>query len=36
MTTWCLAHPWMTFWLILITVLCVDNSICTLKRKGEK
>lgn len=25
MTEWCLAHPWMTFWLVMIAILVVEK-----------
>lgn len=25
MTEWCMAHPWLTFWIIIVALTVVDN-----------
>lgn len=32
MTAWCIAHPWMTFWLIVVA-LCVVDSFAPKQKK---
>lgn len=32
MVDWCMAHPWMTFWLGVIALLVIDSAITNLFR----
>lgn len=27
MLEWCMAHPWMTFWLVFLIIISVSNAI---------
>lgn len=27
MLEWCMAHPWLTFWIIIVALLVLDNAI---------
>lgn len=33
MSEWCMAHPWMTFWIIVITVTSLPSVIVFGRRK---
>ena len=30
MAEWCMAHPWMTFFLAALALLVIDSVLCTL------
>ena len=30
MAEWCLAHPWMTFFLLTIALLVIDEIVCAI------
>lgn len=30
MTEWCLAHPWMTFFLLTFALLVIDEIVCAI------
>ena len=32
MLEWCMAHPWLTFWIIITAIICLDNSIANVFR----
>lgn len=33
MAEWCMAHPWMTFWIIVIGIVCVCEAVEAWARK---
>jgi hypothetical protein len=32
-SAWCMAHPWMTFWLVWVAIACITSALGKL---GEK
>lgn len=36
MTEWCMAHPWMTFWLILMAIFAIESIGITLFRCHQR
>lgn len=32
MAEWCMAHPWMTFWLVALALVVIDNALANFVR----
>lgn len=36
MRDWCFVHPWMTFWLIVIALAMINDTICSWAKYRRK
>lgn len=36
MAEWCMAHPWMTFWLVALAFVVIDNALANLFVRGQE